>query len=307
MTASVQGSYLNTTNFAGTFNISSGGYFQGMYIDDPTTRFLLAGGVLANSETIPMWGGVAICESILPNLGTNPPSNVLGGLITRATNVSTTGAASSATGISVINQNYAAVINTGSNVPLTPSYGLVNFFRFGSNARIPVQATSGLVGIEGNPITNQVSWDFVNQQLIPFIAAYSAVAAGGITGATYTSSTGIIALTFSSAPFGAGIGTGANGVYISIAGLTGTGVAPLNGDWPVTGTATAGTVVSVQGPIGLGTLTITASGGTLAAGGGAFPCKVIEYLPTNSPTVVYNSVTNTANWNFNGSIVVIQI
>lgn len=307
MTASVPGGYMATTNFPGTFNVSSVGGVQGMYIDSPNNRYQLAGGVLASTETLPMWGGVGITEFVLPNTGTNPPSATLGGLISRATLISATGVAGALTGFSVFNQAYGMVITTGSPVPMAASNMQVNFFRLGTNARIYVACAPALSALEGGPITQQVSWDFVNQQLIPFIAAYAAVAAGGITGATYNTTTGIIALTYSAAPFGAGIGTGANGVYISIAGLTGTSVAPLNGDWPITGTATAGTVISVQGPVGLGTLTITATGASMAAGGGALPVKLLEFMAGNSMTVVYNSVANTASWNFFGTVALIEI
>jgi len=104
------------------------------------------------------------------------------------------------------------------------------------------------------------------------IPSYSAVAAGGITSATYTSSTGVIALTFGTAPFGASIGQACLGIPLVIGGITSSvsaNSAALNGTFPLIATGTSGTVISVQGPIGLGTNTLTTTNGTLAAGGGA--------------------------------------
>ena len=49
-----------------------------------------------------------------------------------------------------------------------------------------------------------------------------------ITSATYVSGTGILTMNFASAPFGAAVGTQANGSSVTVAGLTGTGVAALN-------------------------------------------------------------------------------
>ena len=303
MVANLAFNYMSQTNGAGAFNVSSVGYVQGLAIEDPVSRYSLAGGVLSQSETLPMWGGVGINEVTLPNTGTNAPDSTQGGVISRATNISTTGAAASLTGFSAFNQAYGMAITPQSPVPLAGSGMQVNFYRLGSGVRIPVAAASTLA-LSGNPVTQQVSWDFVNQQLIPYVAAY---ASASVQSAIYTSSTGVIALTFATAPLGAGIGSSANGVYLSISGLAGTGVTPLNGDWPITGTASSGTVVSVQGPAGLGALTITGSTGTLAAGGGALPVKVLELLTGNSLVVSYSSTTGYATWNYTGSVAVILI
>jgi carbon monoxide dehydrogenase subunit G len=170
-----------------------------------------------------------------------------------------------------------------------------------------VAAASSLTSLEGGSISQQVSWDYVNQQLIPYIAAYAAVTAGGISAGTYTSSTGILSLTFSVAPFGASIGSTANGVYINIAGITQTGTAVVNGSFPITSTGTSGTVINVQTAAGAGASTLTVTGATLAAGGGALPVKVEELLVGNSMTVSYNSTTNNATWNYTGTVAIIVI
>jgi hypothetical protein len=130
-----------------------------------------------------------------------------------------------------------------------------------------------------------------------------------VQSATYTSATGILSLTFASAPFGAGIGSTANGVYISISGLTTSAgsASVVNGNFPITSTGTSGTVINVQAAVGQGTITINGATGTLAAGGGALPCKLLEVLSTNCMTVTYNSTTGVATWNYNGAIAVIII
>ena len=304
MTASLPAfNWMPTTVAAGTFNVQSVGWVAGTFIDDPATRNELAGGVLATTETLPMWGGVAINETVTPNGASPAPDGVLGGLITRATSV-TAGAAGQITGFSVFNQAYSMTITPQSPVPASASGMLVNFFRLGSNARIVVQCSPALSTLETGSVSQLVSWDFVNQQLTPYLAAYAAEA---VTSGTYNSTTGIIALTFGTAPFGAGIGAGADGVYVTITGLAGTGVAPLNGTWAVTGTASSGTVVSLQGPTGLGALTITGSTGNLTAGGGALPCKVLSIEAGNSMTVNYNPTTGNLTWTYTGTVAVIVI
>lgn len=99
-----------------------------------------------------------------------------------------------------------------------------------------------------------------------FLATALGYASEAVASATYNTSTGILALTFATAPFGAGVGATLDGVNVTVLGLAGSGVAVLNGTWPITGTASAGTVISLQATIGLGSLTITSATGTLQAG-----------------------------------------
>jgi len=286
-----------TTVSAGMFNTTSVGLVQGTAYPDPAIRYKLAGGTLASTETLPMWGGVGIYTDV-PGV-TGGPAIPLGPVVGRAT------ALSNLVAFSVFDQAYGMINTPQSPVPLAGSYMQVMYYRLGSGARIAVQCNASLVSLQGGLTTAQVAWDFVNQELIPYVVA--AYAAQAVTSATYTSSTGIIALTFGTAPFGAGIGSGANGAWINISGLAGTGVAPLNGTWAVTGTGTSGTVVSVQGPAGLGSLTITGGPGNLAAGGGALNVQVLDVQATNCQTVVYNSATGFATWGFNGACALILI
>ena len=251
-----------TVNAAGSFNTTSNGLWQGMPLDDPTVRNLLAGGILATTETLPMYGGVAISEAI-PGTVTTGPAASLGGIITRATSITTT-AANGLTGFSVFSQNYAAVNSPQSPVPLTSSGGLVNFYRLGSGARIPVACDPNLVNIEGDIISTTVSWDWQNQVLVPY--ATNTITSGTypdsgsvptVTG-TYTSATGAVSLTISAAH-----GLLAGDTF-TLAGMTGTNAATyLDGTFTAT-TGTASTTLNFTVATGL-TLTIT--GGNLSTVG----------------------------------------
>lgn len=297
MVASISFNPNITTVSTGLFNIQSGGLTQGTAFPDPAIRFKLAAGLLATTETLPMWGGVGIFTNI-PGIS-GGPSIPLGTIVGRATS------AANLIAFSVFDQAYGMINTPQSPAPLAASGMQVMYYRLGSGARIAVKASPALRAYQGDLTNIQVSWDFVNQQLIPYIAAYASAA---VSSATYNSTTGIIALTFSPAPFGAGVGSTLNGAYISISGLAGTGVAPLNGDWPITGTASSGTVISVQGPTGLGALTITGSTGTLAAGGGALACQVLQVENgSNGQSVSYNATTGFATWNFADNLALILI
>jgi hypothetical protein len=163
--------YIQTTA-AGMFNIESDGLVVGTAFPDPAARFALSGGWLATSETLPMFGGLAISEAIPQE---RPPvtrvDTSLGGIITRATVNTSAGAAGSITGFSVFDQNYAAVNTPQSTVPTVGSGGLVNFYRLGSGARIALPIDPALVaGIENGttPITGQVTWDLANLRIAAF-------------------------------------------------------------------------------------------------------------------------------------------
>jgi hypothetical protein len=151
------------TSAAGMFNVESDGYIVGAAMPDPSSRNWLAGGWLAAAETLPMFGGVAISENIPQE---RPPVNrvdtALGGAIARAS------AETNLTGFSVFDQNYAAVNTPQSPCPSVGPGGLVNFYRLGSQARVALAIDPTLVSLEGGLITQQVSWDFVNQKIIAF-------------------------------------------------------------------------------------------------------------------------------------------
>jgi hypothetical protein len=136
-----------TTNAAGTFTVSLDGLMQGMAMDDPAVRYQLTGGQLAPTETLPMFGGVPIAEFIPPTGNLWDPS--LQNSIARAT------VAIPASGISVFNQNHAMINSPQSNVPQADIGMLVNFYRFGSRARIALAmdpAFNPVIAPPGMPI-----------------------------------------------------------------------------------------------------------------------------------------------------------
>jgi hypothetical protein len=182
------------TNAPGMFTIESDGLIVGTAYPDPAARFALSGGWLAQTETLPMYGGVAINESVPQE---RPPVNradvALGGIIARGTTLAA--GAGTVTGFSVFDQNYAAVNSPQSQVPTVGSGGLVNFYRLGSGARVALAIDPALVTLEGGLITQQVSWDFSLQRIIAFATnalavKILAIKSSGCMVPVYTSGTG---------------------------------------------------------------------------------------------------------------------
>lgn len=283
--------FLQTAGNAGLFNTSSVGLRQGTAYPDPATRFALRTGYLASDETLPMWGGVGIYEDVPGVAG--QPVVALGPKVGRA--VSLADATKPLAGFSVFDQAYAMVTSPQSTVPLAGSYNQVLSYALGSRARIAVQCDAALVDLRGGPIGAQVSWDFTNQLLVPFIGTLA------VSSGTYDNTTGIISLTMS-APVTFGPPDA-----VTLASLTGTGAfASLDGTW--TTLTASGAAVTLQGPVGVGASTIT--GGSATVGGAAsqaLPVKVLDVQATNCETVVYNATTGFAVWTFNGCCAVIQI
>lgn len=299
MAATIPFDPYTTGNASGNFSVASDGWVQGLAMDDPDYRNWLTGGVLASTETLPMWGGCAINEALnainVPLVGTNNP---IGNLITRATNV-TVGAAGQVTGFSVYNQAYAMPITSSSQVPLSASGGPVNFFRLGSRARIPVLVAPTFAASLSGSIRQQVSWDYINQQLVPYAAAY---AQGTITGATWAA-TGTGQISFA-------VGTDytselAAGDIVNTANIvmTGSGTS-LNGQWVVK-SVSSGAVVVQATPTN--TYQTYSSAGNVLAGGGALTVEVIGVQQTNCKVVSYVASPQSANWSNNGALAMIQL
>lgn len=283
-----------TTNSPGTFNVTSDGYIQGCAMDSPAIRNSLAGGVLALAETQPMWGGVGISENVPGVAGMPQPQ--LGRIITRATSVATLSGSNRGTvqnqlgGFSVFDQNYAAVSSPGSAVPMTPSYGEVNYYRLGSGARIPVACSPSLVSVEGRIVTTPLAWDFTNQSLEPLTAATISSgtypAAATIASGTYTAGNGAVQL----------VTNVAHGLLpgdpFSLNGMTGTGsFANLNGTWIAT-TGTTGTTLNFTAATGQ---TMTITGGNLGTIGISLTTSVAHGLVPGD-TFALSSATGTGSF-----------
>jgi hypothetical protein len=289
-----------TTNAGGTFNVSSLGLIQGTAYADPAARYALSGGVLASTETLPLWGGVGISAAIPTPItqtvltpATPGPSETLGEIISRATSVSTTGAAGSLTGFSTFDQAHNWINSPQSPVPLAGTGNYVSFYRLGSGIRLAVACDPALASLEGAIETSQVSWDFVGQKLVPYNAAW---AANAITGATWT---GGIATFTTTTSHGVAVGE-----TYTISGIVATGgTSSYNGTYIATTGTTGSTLKGALASTG-GTYS---SGGTLVAGGGILPVKVLDIAVGNCMTVSYNAATGFAAWNRSGSCAVILL
>ena len=275
-----------TTNIASSFAVDSRGFIQGMAMDDPTVRNLLKGGPLASTETIPMWPGVAI-GTYIPAVGTEQ----LGSVVKRAV------LNSGITGFSVGNQSANAIMTPGGTVPLLSVGQKVSFYDFGSNARIPLQIDPALVNQDGNITTTSFSWDFTMQRLTLESPAYAQQTPSAYT--SYVSSTGVLSLTFTTAP---GVQVGQ---YVEFAGFTGAQVG-LNTSMAVLSTASAGTVLTFQAPIGLGSF--TPANGFLVAGGGPLAIRKVEYIKgTGCKVIAYNPSTGAITWAESGACAIAVI
>jgi hypothetical protein len=182
------------TNATDSFSVQSQGYYQGDVQADPATRFAIAAGIVASTETTPMWGGVAIYEQ-------TPPAQVAGGfngsIIARAYN---DGAGHQYfSGFSVYNGSVAAPTNPQSTAPVQSAGFSFNFVRFGSGNRIVVACSSDIIALAGSANPQEFSWDPVAQELIPYSTSPSAltfkatlvsVNAGNSSVVVYSSGTG---------------------------------------------------------------------------------------------------------------------
>ena len=274
-----------TTNATGSFNVSSDGYTVGVCQPDPAVRFQLAGGVLGVNETLPMFGGVGICEGLD---GANSVAPQLGPTITRATTL-TAAAAGVLTGFSVFDQNYSGIQTPQSPVPVVGSGGAVHFVRLGSLARVPLAISSGLAEtLSGGALsTTPVAWDFVNQQLVPVETTFSAAT---ISGATWASTSG------GQAVFTVGTNLTSNlspGDDVIVASVVPSG---YNGTWSVLAVTSTTVTVSLPASVTPGAYS---SGGTLGpvSAGLSLPIKLLDVNVGNSMAPLYTPSTGFVTWN----------
>lgn len=125
-----------TTAPQNSFLLETQGYVEGLPLDDTVSRLWLAEGVLASTETLPMWGGVPITEMI--NV-TGTGADGLGPQVKRAT------AQGNVTGFSTYLQMSHMVVTAGNTAPLASINDSVGFFRLGSNQRLMVKCDPALV------------------------------------------------------------------------------------------------------------------------------------------------------------------
>lgn len=283
-----------TTVATGMFNgPSSKGYIVGQAQPDPATRYALKAGVVNSGEQLPMYGGVGVFADV-PSQSLSVPLPSIG----RATALT---GSTGLIGFAVSDQAYNLVIDPGNQVPAAGPNQTINFYTLGSRARIAVAADPSLVDLAGQPLNSQVSWDFTNQLLIPYTPAHSGAT---ISDAVWASTNGG-EITFT-------VGTDLSGTLgagdaIAVTGVVNTGGAStgaFNGTWDIVSITSSEIVVLAPSSVSLGTY---ASGGSVAAGGGALPVTVLDVLPTGNMVPQHNPITGTLSWNYSGAAALIQL
>lgn len=281
---------LLTSVAAGSFLVSTKGFVQGTMLDDPTVRNLLAGGVLASTETLPMWGGLPVQE-LIPTAG----NGTVGPNLKRATTIS------NYTGFSVFNQAANWVTSPQSEAPSAAPGMTVPFFRKGSNARIAVQMDPVLVDLNGGLISQQVSWDFNNGVLQP----YTGTATYALSSITWASTNGgrLTVVGSVATP------VGAIGDQVNISGATNSGTggtAVINTNF-VVDTFTDNEHFTLAAPAAAGVFGTIGGSPVLNYDSGALAVDVLETFVGNCLTITYDPVNNYVHWNQNGSCAIILL
>jgi hypothetical protein len=284
-----------TTSGQGLFNgPSSKGYIVGQAQPDPATRYALRGGIVDTSETLPMYGGVGIYADI-PAQSLSVPLPAIG----RA--AALTGNAKNLVGFTVSDQSYNLLIDPQNPVPNAGTGQTIGWYALGSRARVAVAADPALVAMSGSLLNAQVSWDFANQLLVPYTAAH---AGATISNAVWANTDG------GQITFTVGTDLSADltaGTEISVSGVVNTGGAStsaFNGPWDVVSSTSTTVVVSAPAAASIGTY---ASGGTIAAGGGALAVTILDILPEGNMVPVWNAALGTLSWDYSGAAALIQL
>lgn len=282
-----------TTSGQGLFNgASSDGYIQGQAMPDPATRFALRGGIVAASETVPMWGGIGVAAAISPISATGP-KQVLGQVLSRAA------ALTALIGFTVFDQSYNMINDPTNTVPTAGSGQSINYYPLGCRARIAVACDPSLVSLRAGAINPQVSWDFASQLLVPYSAPYASTA---ITNAVWAA-TGGGQITFTiGVDYTADINAGDDIDVTGVVNTGGTSTSAFNGRWVVKSVTATTIVVDAPAAASIGTY---ASGGTLVGGGGALPVTVLDVQPTGCITV--DDTGGVYTYNYNGACALIQL
>lgn len=266
-----------TTRASGSFSVTSEGVTQGVAMDDPTVRNLLAYGYISTSETLPMWGGIAVQELI----GLRPGAGVRGNELKRST------AVGNITGFTVYNQSHHLITYPGSPAPSGGSGMSIGFYRLGSKARIPLKASSALINDVGELVTQNVSYDFAAGHVVPYLPNNVSLTASSIywsSGVTPTTNVPNFVTVNTSADHG--LETGA---YVTVSGFTPSG---YNGTFEITVTSpTQFTYLLADDP---GSPTAE---GTITADGGILPVRVLQVYSSNARVVEYDPVLNVTRWN----------
>nr|MBJ7892527.1 hypothetical protein [Serratia sp. PAMC26656] len=283
---------MQTTNARGTFYTKSDGLIQGVALDDPAARYALASGTLANSETRPLWGGVAVNE-LVPGVSSAPR----GTTIKRATSIA------ELVGISVFNQAHNGLTTPQSPVPLFLSNMSVSFYRFGSGMRVPVKVSDAVIALGSNAagmsVNHPLVWNFATDSLDVFSTVGADVETTEIT---WTAPTGN-AVGFATAKAGSAHNL-AVGAYVTITGAV---PAAYNGTVQVLSVPNATSFTYIPVSVPAGNATTQGIVGAANQSAVALPVKIIEMQMGNSKTVSYDPDTGFATWNDSGNAAVILL
>ncbi len=266
-----------TTNAAGSFGVQSDGFIQGVALDDPANRFNLASGTVADTETKPLWGGLAVAE-LLPGVNSSPRGSIIRRPVSLA----------ELEGFTVFNQAHNGLTTPQSPVPLYASGMSVSFYRLGSNMRVPLKASSQVValGTAGASVKTPLAWDFVNERVTT--AAAAAFAGADIATTSVTYSNDVATATTASAH---GLTAGQ---YVKISGVA---PAAYNGTVVVLSVPSTTTFTYAPASAPGGSATTQGTIGAVAQADITLPVKVISIESGNSKTVSYDSATGFLTWN----------
>lgn len=148
------------TNVQDGFSVQSQGYWQGDLLDDPAGRFQLSAGIIASTETLPMWGGIAVFEK---TAGSATYDAVQGGA---APTIGRALTAPTFAGFSVFNGVYSLPTTPQSPVPMGNPGNSFNFVRAGTKNRVVVNASSAILALVGTNNPQTFGWDATAQQLV---------------------------------------------------------------------------------------------------------------------------------------------
>ena len=303
MVATIPYNPLPTTTAAGTFTTATDGDVQGVMFDDPAVRFALRGGIVGQTETLAMYGGIGVAEAVpTPSTLASPQAdNSMGPILTRATTLTTT-SSGGLTGFTVFNQAHNLVNSPESPVPLAASGMTIHYVRLGSGARLALACDPSFVSFQGGLVGAQFSWDFNTQRLVAYDASTTTISVSSFTYSS-TTLTGTIA---TSSP--SNVGAVGDAVYIAGATNTGTGGASaVNGLFFVNG-FTSASAFTIAMP-GTNSTIIGTIGGSIVLdqGTGALNVKLDRVNAGNSMTVVYNPTTGYFTWNYSGATAIVTI
>lgn len=296
MVASVAINPMATTNAGGLFSVTTDGLVQGAVMDDPVARQYLATGYVDPSETLPMWPGIAITESI------SAGASAINGTLDRAYGPPLTRASTVAgiAGFTTLNQFHAGIVTPQSRAPTAGTYQTVPFFRIGSGARMALPCQPSLQTLLGGLTTQQVSWDFNDQIIAPYDAATATYSLTSIT-SSYAAGVYTMVVVAAVPTLVGGIGD-----VINVGGVTGTGASLANGPHVVTAFTDnqhfTYTVNAASGAIATGAL---AGAKVLNEGFGALGLRIIDANFGNSRTSQWDAINLVANYNETGSALLV--